>query len=135
MDKAGVRGNISEFDPDIAASVAQGLIYVFGESNSYACHGAPGACLVFSPWRLGITRALEVGGLTDGPTISILLGVSNTAGAAIWALDYALQAATHNITRVFFHEGIGYKYDLVRRARMSTTANIGRPLRLSFAVG
>jgi hypothetical protein len=40
-------------------------------------------------------------------------GVSNTAGAAIWALDYALQAATHGIHRVYFHEGIGFRYNLV----------------------
>ncbi len=38
--------------------------------------------------------------------------VSNTAGAAIWTLDYTLFASTINIERVFFHEGIGYKYNL-----------------------
>ncbi|EEB92806.1 hypothetical protein MPER_08633, partial [Moniliophthora perniciosa FA553] len=39
-------------------------------------------------------------------------GVSNTAGAALWTLDYALFARTLNITKVYFHEGIGYKYNL-----------------------
>ncbi|KAF8920139.1 hypothetical protein CPB85DRAFT_1273623 [Mucidula mucida] len=34
-------------------------------------------------------------------------GTSNTAGAALWALDYALFA-------VFFHEGVGYKYNLIQ---------------------
>lgn len=47
MAKAGVRGNISQFSSDISASVAQGLTYVFGETNSYACHGAPGEDLHF----------------------------------------------------------------------------------------
>lgn len=42
-------------------------------------------------------------------------GVSNTAGAALWALDYALYASQLGISRVFFHEGIGYKYNMVRR--------------------
>lgn len=46
MAKAGVRGNISQFSSDISASVAQGLTYVFGETNSYACHGAPGEYLL-----------------------------------------------------------------------------------------
>lgn len=42
MAKDGIRGNVSAFDDDIAASQAQGLTYIFGESNSYSCHGAPG---------------------------------------------------------------------------------------------
>jgi hypothetical protein len=41
-------------------------------------------------------------------------GVSNTAGAALWALDYVLYASQIGISRVHFHEGIGYKYNLVR---------------------
>lgn len=40
-------------------------------------------------------------------------GVSNTAGAALWALDYILYAAQIGISRVHFHDGIGYKYNLV----------------------
>lgn len=40
--------------------------------------------------------------------------VSDTAGAALWALDYTLFAATLGIQRVYFHEGIGYKYNFVR---------------------
>lgn len=37
-------------------------------------------------------------------------GVSNTAGAAIWLLDYTLQAASLNIKEVYYHHGIGFKY-------------------------
>ncbi|KAK7692779.1 hypothetical protein QCA50_004412 [Cerrena zonata] len=40
-------------------------------------------------------------------------GVSNTAGAALWVTDYALQAASLGIEETFFHEGIGYKYNFV----------------------
>lgn len=43
-------------------------------------------------------------------------GVSNSAGAALWALDYILYASQIGISRVHFHEGIGYKYNLVSRA-------------------
>ena len=32
---------------------------------------------------------------------------------ALWATDYALQAATLGIDELFFHEGIGYKYNFV----------------------
>ncbi|KAF5327444.1 hypothetical protein D9619_004448 [Psilocybe cf. subviscida] len=41
-------------------------------------------------------------------------GVSNTAGAAIWTLDYLLFASQLGIERVFFHEGIGFKYNLIQ---------------------
>ena len=51
------------------------------ETNSIACHGAP--------------------------------GVSNTAGIALWVIDYTLQASTLGIEQAYFHEGVGYKYDFV----------------------
>lgn len=81
MTKATIRSNLSSFSPDIIATQKKGLGYVFGETNSYSCHGAP--------------------------------GVSNTAGAAIWALDYMLFAPQIGISRIHFHQGIGYKYNLV----------------------
>lgn len=40
-------------------------------------------------------------------------GVSNTAAAALWAIDYVLQATVHGVQKLYFHNGIGYKYDLV----------------------
>ncbi|KAF8206538.1 glycoside hydrolase family 79 protein [Mycena galopus ATCC 62051] len=83
MTKATIRSNLSSYSADIAATQAQGLDYVFGETNSYSwLQGAP--------------------------------GVSNTAGAALWTLDYALFASQIGISRVFFHEGIGYKYNLIQ---------------------
>jgi hypothetical protein len=83
MSKASIRGNLTDFTPDIAAVKQAGLTYVLGETNSFSCHGAP--------------------------------GVSNTAGAALWGLDYALFAGQLGITRLYFHQGIGYKYNFVRR--------------------
>lgn len=37
-------------------------------------------------------------------------GVSNTLGAALWQLDYALSGATAGIDRFFFHNGKGDFY-------------------------
>ncbi|KAJ0285507.1 hypothetical protein CBS470a_006394 [Colletotrichum nupharicola] len=37
-------------------------------------------------------------------------GVSNTFGAALWALDFSLHAAAKNITRLNFHMGRDYRY-------------------------
>ena len=82
MTKSTIRSNLSSFSPDISVVQQRGLDYIFGETNSYSCHGAP--------------------------------GVSNTAGAALWTLDYALYASQIGISRVHFHHGIGYKYNLVR---------------------
>ncbi|KAJ2962019.1 hypothetical protein NQZ79_g2828 [Umbelopsis isabellina] len=79
MNKAHIRGNLSQYETDIAATNKAGLDYIFGETNSYSCHGAP--------------------------------GLSNTAGAAVWGIDYSLQAAKLNITRCHFHNGLGYKYN------------------------
>lgn len=37
-------------------------------------------------------------------------GVSNSAAAALWMVDYTLQAASKGIGGVYFHQGIGYNY-------------------------
>ncbi|KAH9936819.1 glycoside hydrolase family 79 protein [Epithele typhae] len=42
MNKATIRSNLSIFTADIAATHAQGMPYILGETNSIACHGAPG---------------------------------------------------------------------------------------------
>ncbi|KAE9403649.1 hypothetical protein BT96DRAFT_936280 [Gymnopus androsaceus JB14] len=80
MNKATIRGNLSQYIPDIQATKAQGFDYILGETNSYSCHGAP--------------------------------GVSNTAGAAIWTLDYALFSI--GVKQTYFHDGIGFKYNLIQ---------------------
>ncbi|KAJ7637653.1 glycoside hydrolase family 79 protein [Mycena polygramma] len=55
-------------------------------------------------------------------------GVSNTAGAALWTLDYALFASQIGISKVFFHEGIGYKYNLIQPATLTRSTLDGSPL-------
>ncbi|KAJ3752598.1 glycoside hydrolase family 79 protein [Lentinula raphanica] len=96
MNKANIRGNLSQYASDIQATHAQGLEYIFGETNSYSCHGAP--------------------------------GVSNTAGAAIWALDYMLYAATLDIQHVYFHDGIGFKYNLIQPVTLTRSILDGSTL-------
>ncbi|KAF8309017.1 glycoside hydrolase family 79 protein [Clavulina sp. PMI_390] len=96
MDKTSIRGNISTYSSDIAAVQAAGREFVFGETNSYSCHGAP--------------------------------GVSDTAGAAIWTLDYVLQAATAGIRKVFFHDGVGFKYNLIQPVTLYRDIETGEPL-------
>ncbi|KAG7092119.1 hypothetical protein E1B28_008493 [Marasmius oreades] len=87
MTKSTIRANLTRFTPDIAAVTSRNIEYVFGETNSFSCHGSP--------------------------------NVSNTAGAALWTLDYALFGRTINISRIFFHEGIGFKYNLIQPATLT----------------
>ncbi|KAF5364746.1 hypothetical protein D9758_009300 [Tetrapyrgos nigripes] len=51
-------------------------------------------------------------------------GVSNSAGAALWALEYALYGKEIGVTRLYFHEGVGYKYNLVRPLKSHLAAII-----------
>ncbi|KAG7092120.1 hypothetical protein E1B28_008494 [Marasmius oreades] len=100
MTKSTVRSNLTRFIPEITAVTSRNLEYVFGETNSFSCHGAP--------------------------------NVSNTAGAALWTLDYALFGRTINITRFYFHEGIGFKYNLIQPATLTRSildgSNLPTPL-------
>ncbi|KAJ3900398.1 glycoside hydrolase family 79 protein [Lentinula edodes] len=96
MSKAFVRGNLSQFIPDVAATQAQGLTYILGETNSYFDHGSA--------------------------------NVSNAAGAALWALDYALFASSLGIERLYFHEGVGYKYNFIQPVTLNLSIVDGAPL-------
>jgi len=55
-------------------------------------------------------------------------GVSNTAGAALWVIDYTLQAASLGITETFFHEGIGFKYNFIQPIALNRSTIDGSPL-------
>jgi len=110
MDKRTIRGNISIFDADIQAVKSQGLNYIFGETNSISCHGAPGGSC-FKSLRSKWTQRV----LTHVPFSMFRnnTGVSNSAAAAIWMIDYSLQAAVKGVNQMFFHMGVGFKYNLV----------------------
>ncbi|KII84460.1 glycoside hydrolase family 79 protein [Plicaturopsis crispa FD-325 SS-3] len=60
-------------------------------------------------------------------------GVSNTAGAALWALDYALYSSQIGVERTHFHEGIGYKYNLIQPATLNRSILDGSPLSTPLA--
>ncbi|THV02264.1 hypothetical protein K435DRAFT_817806 [Dendrothele bispora CBS 962.96] len=55
-------------------------------------------------------------------------GVSDVAGAALWALDYAFVAREAGISRLFFHEGIGYRYNLIQPATLTISPRNGSEL-------
>ncbi|ORX96066.1 hypothetical protein BCR34DRAFT_497973 [Clohesyomyces aquaticus] len=79
-----------------AISVANGMQYVLGETNSIACQG--------------------------------LANVSDVFGAALWSIDYALYAASVNVSGIYWHMGTGYRYAAWQAIRNGTTAPGPRPL-------
>ncbi|KAK0455621.1 glycoside hydrolase family 79 protein [Desarmillaria tabescens] len=56
------------------------------------------------------------------------INVSNTAGAALWSLDYTLFAQQLGISRVFFHEGVGYKYNFIQPVELTRSILDGSEL-------
>ncbi|KAG1718364.1 glycoside hydrolase family 79 protein [Suillus paluster] len=68
---------------------------------------------------LGETNSMSCHGAPD---------VSNTAGAALWLLDYSLYATQIGISRIHFHEGIGYKYNLIQPVTLNYSILDGSPI-------
>ncbi|KAG1725353.1 glycoside hydrolase family 79 protein [Suillus paluster] len=54
--------------------------------------------------------------------------VSNTAGAALWLLDYSLYATQVGISRIHFHQGVGYKYNLIQPVTLDYSIIDGSPI-------
>ncbi|KAG5638578.1 hypothetical protein H0H81_011798 [Sphagnurus paluster] len=96
MDKYTIRSNLTILVPEIRKTQAHGLKFILGETNSYACHGAP--------------------------------GVSNTAGAALWQIDYSLYASQLGIENLFFHNGVGYKYNMIQPVALDRSSLTGESL-------
>ncbi|GLB40573.1 putative glycosyl hydrolase family 79 C-terminal beta domain [Lyophyllum shimeji] len=55
-------------------------------------------------------------------------GVSNSADAALWRLDYALYATQIGISKVFFHQGVGFKYNHIQPATLTRSTADGSDL-------
>ncbi|KAF9466484.1 hypothetical protein BDZ94DRAFT_170407 [Collybia nuda] len=92
-------------------SGSEGLLQDLMEKSSIRANLSP-----FSPDITAVrAKGLDyVLGETNSYSCHGAPGVSNTAGAALWALDYVLFATQVGVSRVFFHEGVGYKYNLIQ---------------------
>ncbi|KZT42000.1 glycoside hydrolase family 79 protein [Sistotremastrum suecicum HHB10207 ss-3] len=54
--------------------------------------------------------------------------VSDASGAAIWLTDYSLFAATLGVANLYFHEGVGYKYNLIQPVTLTKSTEDATPL-------
>lgn len=55
-------------------------------------------------------------------------GVSNVASSAVWALDYLLYSAQIGISRVYFHQGVGYKFNFLQPTSLTRSPLDNSPL-------
>ena len=71
------------------------------------------------PYVIGETNSIACQGLA---------GVSDVFGAAVWSIDYALYAASLNVSNMYWHMGTGYRYSACQATQNGTTAPGPRPL-------
>lgn len=114
MTKATIRGNLTIFAPDAQTVRAKGLDYVLGETNSYSCH----VCSTNS--SLGCESHLESGRAGRQqhsrccPMVIRLCFILVSFGSTLLLLTLLITTRTQiQSSRIFFHEGIGFKYNFV----------------------
>lgn len=71
------------------------------------------------PYVIGETNSIACQGLA---------GVSDVFGAAVWSVDYALYAASLNVSSLYWHMGTGYRYAAWQATKNGTTEAGPRPL-------
>ena len=64
---------------------------------------------------------------TNSASCGGFAGISTSFGAALWTIDYTLQAATLGIEELFFHEGVGFKYNFVSTLTQSSSSSAHMP--------
>ncbi|KAH7214274.1 hypothetical protein BKA60DRAFT_460404 [Fusarium oxysporum] len=85
MSHINVTKNVGLYKDDVKAAQARGFDYVFGETNSVA----------------NVSELLVSGNGSPGQ--------GETFATGLWVLDYALQAASIGIKRLYFHQGTAGK--------------------------
>lgn len=71
------------------------------------------------PYVIGETNSIACQGLA---------GASDVFGAAVWSIDYALYAASINVSNMYWHMGTGYRYSAWQSTQNGTTSPGPRPL-------
>ncbi|OAL47006.1 hypothetical protein IQ07DRAFT_623860 [Pyrenochaeta sp. DS3sAY3a] len=92
-------------------ALIQGMAYHVGASAYSVSKGLP--------YVIGETNSIACQGLA---------GVSDVFGAAVWSVDYALYAASLNVSNLYWHMGTGYRYSAWQATQNGTTAPGPRPL-------
>ncbi|KAF2628256.1 glycoside hydrolase family 79 protein [Macroventuria anomochaeta] len=76
-----------------------------------------------------VSKGLQyVIGETNSIACQGLAGASDVFGAAVWSVDYALYAASLNVSNMYWHMGTGYRYSAWQATQNGTTTPGPRPL-------
>ena len=114
MTKSTIRSNLSAYIPDIQASHEKGLDYIFGETNSFSCHVKS-----FFPCSFKTSFVVAGSPACQQHRWCCLMGLGlpfiRVGGPlpVMGVFKWVYARTQVGISRVFFHEGVGYKYDLV----------------------
>ena len=138
MTKSTIRSNLSTFNSDIAAVRAKGLDYVLGETNSYSCHVCDPLGSLYVPFAHrfifflpGCTRCEQhCWRCTVDVRLPTLRVCAHSFVLRIQHITPAYRRSQIGISRVFFHQGIGFKYSLVCvtvRLLLSTSSKFRKP--------
>jgi len=130
MTKDSIRSNLSVFASDIMAVRKKGLEYVLGETNSYACHVSDDTCYMDEEANIcvslnpaGRSWCKQYGWCGTLDAGLPLLCVCPLRFRVHLTIYYPFISSQLGISRVYFHQGIGYKYNLV-----SMPISLPRPL-------
>jgi len=126
MTKSTIRSNLSTFNSDIAAVRAKGLDYVLGETNSYSCHVCDPLGSLYVPFAHrfifflpGCTRCEQhCWRCTVDVRLPTLRVCAHSFVLRIQHITSAYHRSQIGISRVFFHQGVGFKYSLVCYCRL-----------------
>jgi hypothetical protein len=86
---------------------------------AYHAHASAYSVSKGLPYVIGETNSIACQGLA---------GVSDVFGAAVWSVDYALYAASLNVSALYWHMGTGYRYAAWQATQNGTTTPGPRPL-------
>jgi hypothetical protein len=86
---------------------------------AYHAHASAYSVSKGLPYVIGETNSIACQGLA---------GVSDVFGAAVWSVDYALYAASLNVSAMYWHMGTGYRYAAWQATQNGTTTPGPRPL-------
>lgn len=89
------------------------------QQMNYHAHASAYTVSKGLPYVIGETNSIACQGLA---------GASDVFGAAVWSVDYALYAASLNVSNMYWHMGTGYRYAAWQATQNGTTTPGPRPL-------
>ncbi|GAW04025.1 glycoside hydrolase family 79 protein [Lentinula edodes] len=117
------------FDNGLLSSSAGMQIDTYYSQHLY--NGVATSCSTISNCLQDLMTKEYIRGNLSAFTADIAVGapgISNSAGAVLWALDYVFFASQLGVDRLFFHEGVGYRYNFIQPVTLNISIIDGTTL-------